>query len=129
MIDSGRMRWLLVVLMVGCGPIIYVNEVTRRASDKIDDARAAEADKYAPYSWTRANEYYEKAREVAAYADFQGANRYGRLASEAAEKAIEQAAIVKKDPSKGPLDESLQKAAPAPAKEKTEDVAPAKETP
>ena len=121
MIDLARMRWLLVVLMVGCGPIVYVNEVTRRAATKVDEARAAEADKYAPYYWTRANEYYEKAREVAAYADFQAANRYGRLASEAAEKAIEEAAIVKKDPSKGPLDETLQKTAPA--KE------PAKDTP
>lgn len=119
MIDSLVMRVVLVVvLLVGCGPIVYVNEVTRNAAGKIDEARTAEADKYAPYYWTRANEYYNKAREVAAHADFQGANRYGRLASEAAERAIAEASAVKRDPSKGTLDESLRpKPEAAPAKE------------
>lgn len=127
MIDSLVMRVaLVVVLLIGCGPIVYVNEVTRNAAGKIQEARDAEAAKYAPYFWTRANEYYNKAREVAAHADFQGANRYGRLASEAAERAIAEAAAVKRDPSKGPLDESLKPTsdrgdksdnAPAPAKE------------
>jgi hypothetical protein len=113
MIDSIVMRVavLVAVLLVGCGPIVYVNEVTRHASTRVDEARAAEADKYAPYYWTRANEYYNKARELAAYADFQAANRYGRLATEAAEKAIAEAAAVKQDPSKGPID-ALKKPAP-----------------
>jgi hypothetical protein len=128
MIGSRAMRLVLVLVIVaGCGPIVYVNEVTRRASDKVEEARAAEADKYAPYYWTRAKEYYRKAREVAAYADFQGANAYGRLASEAAEKAIEEAALVKKDPSKGPVD-TKPKPLTAPAKDGSE-IAPAKETP
>jgi Domain of unknown function (DUF4398) len=92
-------------VLAGCGPIVYVSEVTFHASDAVDAARAAHADKYAPYWWTRATQYLAKAREVAAYADFQGANRFGRLATEAANKATEEAQIAEKDPSKRTLDE------------------------
>lgn len=122
---------LFVVTATACGPIAYVNEVTRRAATAVDEARDAKADKYAPYYWTRANQYLHQARVAAARADFQGANRFGKLASEAGDKAVEEAAIVQKDPSKGPIiienkDVAPAKgeAAPAPAKD---DVAPAKE--
>lgn len=85
----------LVVLSAACGPIAYVNEVTRRAASSVEEARAAEAEKYAPYYWTRAIEYLVKARETAARADYQGANRYGRLATESAEKARAHAEVRK----------------------------------
>jgi hypothetical protein len=111
------MRWALLALVYcglgGCGPIAYVNEVTREAADSVEAARSAQADKYAPYYWTRATQYLHKAREDAARADFQGANRFGRLASEAAKKAIEEALITAK----------TDKHPAAPAKE----VAPAKD--
>jgi len=125
MIGSAVMRsWLvmLAVLASGCGPFVYINDVTRHASSKVDEARAAEADKYAPYYWTRATEFLHKARELAAHADFQAANRYGRLAGEAAENALAEAETAKKDPTKRT----------APAKEGEPDkgpIAPAKETP
>ena len=123
---------LAIALFAACGPIAYVNEVTRRASDAVDTARALEADKYAPYWWTRATQYLHKAREVAAHADYQGANRFGRLAAEAANKAAEEAVIAAKDPSKRPLDGTAPR--PAPAKEGEQDkvrapIAPAKDTP
>ncbi len=127
MIQSGTMlRWLFVLAIAGCGPITYVNEVTRHAADQVGEARAAEADKYAPYYWTRAVEYYNKARELAAHADFQGANQFGRLASEAAEKAVSEAVEAKKDPSKRPLEEHPPKQPTAPAKDE-EPPAPAKD--
>jgi hypothetical protein len=119
--------------LVGCGPIVYVSEVSRHASDAVDTARAVQAEKYAPYWWTRATQYLDKAREVAAHADFQGANRFGRLAAEAAEKATEEAQIAARDPSKRPLD--LQpdvapaKDAPAPARAPAKDPTPAKDAP
>ncbi|MFN0253622.1 MAG: DUF4398 domain-containing protein [Kofleriaceae bacterium] len=125
---------LLMVVALGagaCGPIAYVNEVTRRASTSVEAAKAAQADKYAPYYWTRANQYLRQARVAAARADFQGANRFGRLASESGDKAVEESAIVQKDPSKGPIlletkDVAPAKtdAPPAPAKD---GVAPAKD--
>jgi hypothetical protein len=131
--------------LAGCGPIVYVNEVSRHASDSVDAARAAHADKYAPYWWTRATQYLDKAREVAAHADFEGANRFGRLAAEAADKATEEALIAARDPSKRPLGlrpdvapakdaapplRAPAKDAPAPAKDATPPVrAPAKDAP
>ncbi len=102
--------------LAGCGPIGYVGEVTLRASSAVDAARAAHADRYAPYWWTRATQYLHEARELAAHADFQGANRFGRLATEAADRATEEATIAARDPSKRPLDDKP-------------DVAPAKESP
>lgn len=86
------MRWALLALLWGCGPIAYVSEV-RDASDALDAAKDAHADKYAPYYWTRATQYLHKARQDAEHADFQGASRFGRLASEAAKHAIEEAMI------------------------------------
>lgn len=113
--------------LAGCGPIVYVSEVTFHASDAVDAARAAHADKYAPYWWTRATQYLAKAREIAAYADFQGANRFGRLATEAANKATEEAQIAEKDPSKRPLEEQPDT---APAKDPADSrAAPAKDPP
>jgi len=78
----------------------------------VDDARAAQADKYAPYYWTRAVEYLHQARVIAAHADYQGATRFGRLATEAAQLATEEAKLAKKDPSRLPSDQK-----PAPAKD------------
>ena len=124
MITSRLMRsWLLAIVLAGCGPIIYVNESTRRASNAVDEARAAEADKYSPYYWTRATEYLRMSRMLAAHADMQEANRYARLSSEAAELALEETLKVKGTPgSKAPAKE------PAP-KEPAGPVAPAKESP
>ncbi len=54
---SGRnMRWL-VVLAVGCGPIVYVSEVTNHAAGLVDQARRVDAEHYAPYWYTRATQY------------------------------------------------------------------------
>lgn len=80
----------LALLLAGagaCGPIEYVNQVTRKASASVEAARAVEADKYSPYYYTLATEYLHKAREEAAAADYQAANRFGRRAEEAADKA------------------------------------------
>ena len=126
---------VLVGVLAGCGPIVYVNEVTHHASDAVDAARAAHADRYAPYWWIRATQYLAKAREIAPYADFQGANRFGRLATEAANRATEEAQIAEKDPSKRPLDDypdvvpaKEAPARPAPAKDPAPSrIAPAKE--
>ncbi len=121
MISSVAMGRVLIaaLLLAGCGPFVYVNEVTRKADRAVDAARAAEAEKYAPYYWTRATQYLREARETAAHADFQGANRFGRLATEAGELAEQEAIAAKKDPKRA-----------VPAKDPAAvPVAPAKETP
>jgi hypothetical protein len=116
-----------LVALAACGPVTYVGEVTRRATDAVAAARAVQAEKYAPYWWTRATQYLHKANEVAAHADFQGANRFGRLATEAANKATEEAALAAKDPSRRRLDIPPDV---VPAKERTPaPVAPARDKP
>jgi sRNA-binding protein len=131
-------RWALTLVIVlasglGCGPVLYVNEVTLHAADAVDEARAAQADKYAPYYWTRATQYLVMAREQAARADFQGANHFGKLATEAGKQAVDEAALAKQDPSRMPLDVAPGKAkdrATAPAKDDAPaKVAPAKDEP
>lgn len=119
------MRWLIAIVLVGCGPVAYINQVTRTASSAVDEARAAQADKYAPYWWTRATQYLHMAREVAGHADFQGANHFGRLAADAADKATTEAKLAAKDPSRRPLEAP----AIAPAKGETDAPAPAKDEP
>jgi hypothetical protein len=118
---SQMRTWVIALAMVaGCGPIAYINQVPRDAAPKVERARELGADKYSPYWWTRAVVYLHMAREVAAHADYQGANRFGRLASEAADKAAEEAEAAARDPSKRPAEsESV-----APAKDR---VAPAKD--
>jgi hypothetical protein len=100
----GRALSLVAVLglaALGCGPVRYVRDVGQAAA-AVEDARAAQAEKYAPYWWTRATEYLHKAREVAAYADYQGASRFGQIAAEAATRAAADARIAARDPSKRP---------------------------
>ncbi len=98
-----RVFFLVCVVLAGvattsataCGPIEYVNQVTRKASSEVEAAKAVKADKHAPYWYTLAVEYLHKAREEAAAADFQSANLFGRRSAKAARKArsvaIEQA--------------------------------------
>jgi hypothetical protein len=93
-----------------------VSQVTREASAKVERARSLGADKHSPYWWTRATTYLRMAREVAAHADFQGANRFGRLSAEAADQAADQARLSGGDTTKRPVE-------PARA------LAPAKDTP
>ena len=98
---SPMRRWVLALaLSSGCGPIAYIKQVPYGAAEKVDHARTLGADKHSPYWWTRAVVYLHMAREVAAHADYQGANHFGRLSSEAADKAAEEASIVAADPSK-----------------------------
>lgn len=76
-----------LLLACACGPIEYVNQVTRKASADVAAAKSVKADKYAPYHFTLAVEFLHKAREEAAHADYQAANRFGRKCSTAAKEA------------------------------------------
>jgi hypothetical protein len=114
-----------LVAIAGCGPVRYVSDVGRAAA-AVEDARAVQAEKYAPYWWTRATEYLHRAREVAAYADYQGASRFGRIAAEAATRAASDARIAARDPAKRPIDLPPEV---APARPTEAPVAPARDLP
>lgn len=109
---------ILAVGLAACGPVTYIGEV-RRASDAIDEAKVARAETLAPYWFTRATQYLHKAREVAAHADYQAANRFGRIATESAHKAVDDAHAAEKD--------AQQQQAETPAKAAPAKVAPAKD--
>lgn len=91
----------LCTVSFACGPIEYVNEVTRKASNNVAKAKAVHNpdDAHYVYWYTLAVEYLHKAREEAAYADYQAANRFGRKAAFAAEKARQSALQSAADPS------------------------------
>jgi sRNA-binding protein len=111
-----------VLVLAACGPVAYIGQVTLRADDEVEQARAVDAAKYSPYYWTRATQYLHMAREVAAHADFQGANKFGRLAEEAAVKAKAESLARQSEPAP-PAKPEL-----APAKDPNT-VAPAKDGP
>jgi len=111
--------------VAACGPVRYVGDVGR-ATDAVEAARAAHADRLAPYWWTRATEYLHKAREVAAHSDYQGASRFGRIAADAAAHAAADAQIATHDPAKRPPDLPPEV---APARPAVAPVAPARDLP
>jgi hypothetical protein len=76
----------LVILVPGCGPIEYINQVSVKAASAVSAAKLAQADRLAPYEYTAAEEYLHKAREEAAYAEYQEAIEYGRRSEEMANK-------------------------------------------
>ena len=80
-----------------CGPVQYISQVTRSASSSVAAAKAAGAEKYAPYEYTSAVVYLHKAREEEGYAHHQAAIRFGKKAEEmgkrARELALEQAGM------------------------------------
>lgn len=88
----------LALALPACGPIAYVGQVTRGADSAVEAARAVNAAKYSPYWWTRATLYLRQARVEAASADFQAANRFGRLAEDAARNARKEALACAADP-------------------------------
>ena len=79
---------LAVAALCGCGPIVYVDQVTNHAQSSVDAAAAADCARLSPYWYTRATMLLHLAREEAARADFQGANHFGHLADQAATEAL-----------------------------------------
>jgi hypothetical protein len=78
---------IAVASLSGCGPIEYMSQVSSKAASAVSAAKLAAADRYAPYEYTAAEEYLHKAREEAAYAEYQDAIEYGRKAEELANRA------------------------------------------
>jgi hypothetical protein len=72
--------------IAGCGPIEYINQVGVKAAGAVSAAKLAQADRYAPYEYTAAEEYLHKAREEASYAEYEDAIEFGRKAEELADK-------------------------------------------
>jgi len=78
---------LAVMVLAGCGPIGYMQQVHRRASEAVEEARRAGAESAAPYEYTSAVAYLAKAREEGAEAEYGTAIELGRRAEELARQA------------------------------------------
>ncbi len=92
----GALTALVTTTATGCGPILSTYLILS-AQAEIDGAEAAEAEEYAPYHYTAANEYIAKAREEQGYADFGPAVEYAWKAKDHAEMARERADKAKKE--------------------------------
>lgn len=87
-----RVGWLtlLPALLLGCTATkstVYF----AKAEQALYEARMIEAEVWAPYMWTRANETMKKSREEWAYADFGAAEQLAIEAAELAERATKRA--------------------------------------
>jgi hypothetical protein len=71
----------------GCGPVEYISQVGNKAASAVSAAKLAQADRYAPYEYTAAEEYLHKAREEGGYAQYQDAIDYGHKAEDLANRA------------------------------------------
>lgn len=88
-------RELLIVLAVvgasvlglaGCGPITATTTIAK-ATVAVEGAAGAQAEQFALYEYTSAQEFLLKAREEEGFSDFQAAIDYANRAREFAEKA------------------------------------------
>jgi hypothetical protein len=94
---AGARTWLVAAALIamigglaaGCGPVGYIHQVTIKADSSVAAARVVGAERYAPYWYTLAVLYLHRARQEAAMADYQAANRFGKKAHAAAVKARE----------------------------------------
>jgi hypothetical protein len=76
-----------LLLLLGCGPIVYVKDVSPRTAAALDQARADKAERFAPYEYTKARLYYEKAREDAGHAHYQDAVDWGGRSQDCSRRA------------------------------------------
>lgn len=111
-----RLLGLLLALVAipvlgGCGPTLSTYLIIN-AQAQLDGAEAADAEKFAVYEYTAANEYLAKAREEQGYADFGPAIDYAYKAQELARQAQERAE--KEKAKEQPPDEIPADFAPAP---------------
>jgi hypothetical protein len=78
---------LELVVASGCGPVEYISQVSSKAASAVSAARLAQAERYAPFEYTTAEEYLRKAREEGGYAEYQDAIEFGRKAEDFANRA------------------------------------------
>jgi hypothetical protein len=76
-----------LLLAVGCGPIVYIKDVSPRVAAALEQARADQAERFAPYELTKASLYYDKAREEAGHAYYQNAVDWGRRSQDCSRRA------------------------------------------
>lgn len=89
--SSRRLLQLLslaaLVAGAGCGPFGYLKKVSKDASKAVADAKAVDAETYAPYEYWGAVSYLEQAKVLMAYSEYERSFDYGTRAKQLAEEA------------------------------------------
>jgi hypothetical protein len=78
---------LFSLFFIGCGPVLYLKEVSTRAAAALTQAKADGAEQAAPYEFTKATLYYDKAREAAGHSHFQSAVDWGKRSQDCSSRA------------------------------------------
>jgi hypothetical protein len=84
----GALGLAMLVAAAACGPVGYLQQVHGRARDAVLEARRAGAQQAAPYEFTSAVEYLNKAEEEGGQAEYQVAIEYGRRSEDFAHRAL-----------------------------------------
>ncbi len=81
-------------LLPGCGAVYYTAQI-HSAESRVEQARAAGAEQYAPYEFYFAEEHLKKAKSEASEASYGDAADYAQVSEEFARKAIDMAKVQK----------------------------------
>ena len=98
----------------GCGPILST-VLIQQAATELEGAKAAHAEIHAPYEYTGAELYLEKAREQQGYAEFAPAVDFAYKARELAKRGKDKA--IAKNNNSGPTQIIEERAAPEPERQ------------
>lgn len=85
---------ILVVAGSGCGSVSAAASLSD-ANDVLAEARGREAERFAPYEYTRAATYLDKAKECNGMGQYEAAGDFARESQKAAEKAMQVARLNK----------------------------------
>lgn len=78
----------------GCGAVSASTALNEAGRD-LREAQQQQADKFAPYHYTRAETYLRKAKELNGMGQYQVAGEYARVSQEASTKSLEVARVNK----------------------------------
>ena len=104
----------MALLGTGCGPILST-VLIQQAATELEGAKAAHAEIHAPYEYTGAELYLEKAREQQGYAEFAPAVDFAYKARELAKRGKDKA--IAKNNNSGPTQIIEERAAPEPERQ------------
>ena len=104
----------ILVMGTGCGPILST-VLIQQAAAELEGAKAAHAEIHAPYEYTGAELYLEKAKEQQGYAEFSPAVDFAYKARELAKRGKEKA--LAKSNNTGPTQLIEERSAPQPERQ------------
>lgn len=84
--------WLVLLLLGACGPVTTASTIGD-AERELKEARALDAEKNAPYEYTKAAAFLHKSKELQGYGLYEQSSTYARRSRLMAEKAIDVARL------------------------------------